>query len=99
MNITMDMVLGFVAVLGLIATVLGFVIAKSARTDDRIGAVAADLADHKVKSAESFVIMSVLAAFEERMVRMEERWLAEFRAMRSDIAQFLASRSRKEGGE
>lgn len=92
MNITMEMVGAFVAILSVLAAITGIFIARFGRVDDRISTVERALADHKVKAAESYVTMQALTTFEERLARTEERVLAETRSLRSDLSTMLAAR-------
>lgn len=92
MNITLEMVVAFVAILALLATITGVFISRFGRVDDRISSVERGLSDHKVKAAESYVTVKALAAFDERLARTEERVLAETRAVRSDISSMLVAR-------
>lgn len=91
MNITTEMVAAFGTLTGLILTITGIFIARFGRVDDRISILSKDLADHKVKSAESYVTMQALTTFEERLARTEERVLAETRSLRSDLSTMLSS--------
>lgn len=90
MNVTLEMVTGFVGLLGLFAVVTTMFINRFGRVDDRVSKVEEALAAHKVKSAESYVTMAALTTFEERLARTEERVLAETRSLRSDLAQVLS---------
>lgn len=90
MNVTLEMVAGFVGLLGLFAVGTTIFINRFGRVDDKISEVERDLAAHKVKSAESYVTMTALTTFEERLARTEERVLAETRSLRSDLAQVLS---------
>lgn len=95
MSITLEMVVAFVAIGGLIATITGVFIGRFGRVDDRVGAVEKDLAAHKVKAAESYVTMQALTTFEERLARTEERVLAETRSLRSDLQSVLSRPARR----
>lgn len=101
MNITVEMVLAFVAIVSALGGVVAFVIARFGRIDvrctaietkaiERAAEVERDLAAHKVKAAESYVTMQALTTFEERLARTEERVLAETRSLRSDLQSVLS---------
>lgn len=99
MNVTGEMVSLAIAMLAVLATVTGIFINRFARVDDRISKVGdqvkqaeRDLADHKVKAAETYVTMAALASFKEDLVRTEERIMG---AVRSEFAALSPRQSRR----
>ncbi|TBW33338.1 hypothetical protein EYW49_20480 [Siculibacillus lacustris] len=105
MNITLEMVGAFVAICGVIAVVAGIFIARFGKVDDRCASIEKDLAASKLKAAESYVTITALASFDERLARTEERVLAETRSLRSDLQSVLSRPIRRsrvalaEGGD
>jgi hypothetical protein len=105
MNVTLEMLVAVVGLLGLIATVVSIFVGRFSKVDERQAAIEKDLAEHKVRSASTYVTMEALArfderfmrsegTFEERLARTEERVLSETRALRSDLSSMLAASPR-----
>lgn len=105
MNVTLEMLVAVVGLLGLIATVVSIFVGRFSKVDEKVAAIEKDLADHKVEAAKTYVTMEALTkfderfvrsegTFEERLARTEERVLAETRSLRSDLSSMISAIAR-----